>query len=324
MSHSSARRIRAALTATILAIAPATLVAQSGIVVQQKMTFNVAGVTNADLQQTISILGADRAKTVTVGKMKVVILSVDASGTEITRLDEGQVMKLNDKKKTYTVKTIAEMRADLAKQQKDAEKSAASGREKDDIRYYPVLDEARRTGERKTINGFNTEQVSIKITVMGEDQKTKKTAPYMHLITDMWIDPSQRDAGRVSMAYAMAQQQALGVDPAMAANPYAKWMKDINAEMAKLEGYPIRSVMTFEAEVDSASAANKDNNAGARGNPMAALGGMFGKKKSEEPAAAGSGSGRPVLFTATIEVQSITSTPPAGSEFEVPVGYVKK
>ena len=49
----------------LLSGAPVVLLAQAGVVVQQKTTFNVAGVTNADLQQTISILGADRSKTVT-------------------------------------------------------------------------------------------------------------------------------------------------------------------------------------------------------------------------------------------------------------------
>jgi hypothetical protein len=316
------RLISVATVATTIATAPSVLASQAGIVVQQKTTFNVAHVSNADLQQTVSILGADRAKTVTIGKMKVLIMSMDASGTEITRLDQGQVIKLDDKKKKYETLSLAEMRATLAKQQKDAEKSATDAQEKDNVRYYAVADEARRTGERKTINGLSTEQILIKITVMAENTKTKQTGPFMHLTADLWVDPSQRDAARVSMAFFMAQQQALGVDPTMATNPYAKWMKDVNAEMAKLEGYPIRTTMTFEAEVDSASAAaNKEDKASGGGNPMRGLGGLLGKKK-DEPAA--NSSGRPVLFTVTTEVLSISTTPPAASEFEIPAGYVKK
>lgn len=316
------RLVRGTLAAVMIAIAPAALASQAGIVVQQKTTFNVAHVSSADLQQTVSILGADHAKTVTVGKMKVLIMSIDASGTEITRLDQGQIIKLDDKKKKYETLSLADMRATLAKQQKDAEKSATDAQEKDNVRYYAVADEARRTGERKAINGFSTEQVMIKITVMAENTKTKQTSPFMHLTADMWVDPGQRDAARVSMAFFMAQQQALGIDPTMATNPYAKWMKDVNAEMAKLEGYPIRTTMTFEAEVDSASAAaNKDDKAAGSGNPMRGLGSLLGKKK-EEPAA--SGSGRPVVFTVTTEVLSISTTPPAAAEFEIPTGYVKK
>lgn len=319
MSHS--RCLSGVTLATAIALAPSPASAQAGIVVQQRTTFNVAHVSNADLQQTISILGTDRAKTVTVGKIKVLILSVNAGGTEITRLDQDQVIKLNDKKKQYEIRSLAEMRADLAKQQQDAEKSATDAQEKDDMRYYAVVDEARRTGEHKAINGFNTEQVSIKLTVMGENTKTKQTSPFMHVIADLWVDPSQREAAHVSMAFAVAQQQALGLEPTMATNPYAKWLKDVNVEMAKLEGYPIRSTMTFEAEVDSATAAANKENKPSGGNPMGALGGLLGKKKEAPPAG---GSGRPVLFTSTTEVLSISTTPPAASEFEIPAGYVKK
>jgi hypothetical protein len=307
-----------ALAAAIVIAGPAVLTAQPGIVVQQKTTLNVSRITSGDLQQTISILGADRAKTVTTGKMKVLILSVDAGGTEITRLDQDQVIKLDDKKKKFEIKSLAEMRAEFAKKQQDAEKQAAEAREDEDVRYYVVVDEARRTGERKAINGFNTEQVAVKITVMGEDKKTKKTAPYMYLIGDFWVDPSQAEAARVSSAFAKAQVQALGVTPAMASNPYAKWLKDVESEMSKIEGYPILSTLTFEIAADSTAAAeNKE----ARPNPLGGLGGLMGRKK-EEPAK--TGSGRPVVFTATTEVLSISKTAPAASEFEIPAGYTKK
>jgi hypothetical protein len=307
-----------ALGAAFLITAPASLAAQAGIVVQQKTTFNVARVTNADLQQTISILGTDRSKTVTTGKVKVVIMSVDASGSEIIRLDKDQVVKLDDKKKKFEIMSLAEKRAELAKQQKDAARQAAEAQEKDDMRYSVVVEEARRTGERKTINGFNTEQFSVKITVMGEDTKTKKTAPYMYLIGDIWIDPSQAEAARISAGFARAQLTALGIDPTMATNPYAKWLKDVESEMTKIEGYPIMTTLTFEVAVDSAAAAE---NREAKPNPLGGLGGLMGRKK-EEPAK--TGSGRPVVFTATTEVLSISKTVPAASEFEIPTGYTKK
>ncbi len=307
-----------ALAAAVMVVAPSALTAQSGIVVQQKTTFSIPSVTSADLQQTVSILGTDRSKTVTTGKMKVVIMSVDASGSEIVRLDKDQVIKLDDKKKKFEIKSLAEQRAELEKQQKNAEKQAADAREKDDVRYSVVVEEAKRTGQRKAINGFNTEQFAVKLTVMGEDTKTKKTAPYLYLIGDLWVDPSQAEAARTSTAFAKAQLQALGIDPTMAANPYAKWLKDVNAEMSKIEGYPILTTLSFEVAVDSTAAAeNKE----ARPNPLGGLGGLMGKKK-EEPAK--TGSGRPVVFTATTEVLSISKTAPAASEFEIPADYTKK
>ena len=78
-----------AISAALVAF-PVTLAAQAGVVVEQHTTFNIARLTSGDLQQTVSILGTDRAKTVTTGKSKVLIMSVDAGGTEITRLDQDQ------------------------------------------------------------------------------------------------------------------------------------------------------------------------------------------------------------------------------------------
>jgi len=312
----------APLAALILA-APITAIAQGGIVVQQHTTFNVAKLSSADLQQTVSILGADRAKTVTTGKTKVLIISVDASGTEITRLDQDQVIRVDDKKKNYTIKSLADVRADLLKQQKDVEKSAES-QEKDGTRYYAVVDEAKRTGEKQVINGFSTEQALIKLTIWAENTKTGEKTVSNHLTADIWFDPSLAEAAKATAAFRAAQQKALGVEPTMAANPYGKWLTNVDVEMARISGYPIRSTMTFEAATAPADAkpAAKTEDAPPTTVGGAIVGGLFGKKKSEPPPVGPYGGS--ILFTAMTEVLKISTTPPAASEFEIPAGYVKK
>lgn len=310
------------ITAAALAL-PVAAPAQGGLVVQQHTTFNVAKLSSADLQQTTSILGADRAKTVTTGKTKVLIISVDAGGTEITRLDQDQVIRVDDKKKSYTVKSLADMRADLLKQQKDVGKSAES-QEKDGMRYYAVVDEAKRTGEKLTINGFSTEQVLIKISIWAENTKTGEKTVSNHLTADIWYDPSLAEASRMIAAYRAAQQKALGVEPTMAANPYAKWLTNVDVELMKISGYPIRSTMTFEtvaAPADAKPAAKADE-APPTSVGGAIVGGLFGKKKSEPPPVGPYGG--PILFTAMTEVLKISTTVPGASEFEIPAGYVKK
>ncbi len=314
--------LASAFLATLIGT-PALLTAQAGLVVQQHSTFKVAGITSADLQQTTSILGSDRAKTVTTGKIKVLIISKDASGSDITRLDQDQILKLNEKKRTYTVESLADVREALAKQQREMAKQA-DAQEKDDTRYYAVVDEAKRTGEKQVINGFSTEQALIKITVFAENTKTKEKSVAFHITADMWFDPSQVEAARVSQAFAMAQVKALGIDPTMATNPYAKWLTNVSAEMGRIGGYPIRNTITFEGPPKPAGA-DKPDEQQADKPPTSiggALSGMFGKKKSE-PAKA-SPNGGMVLFTSSIEVLSISSKAPAASEFEVPAGYTRK
>ncbi len=309
------------ISAALVAL-PMTLAAQAGMVVQQHTTFNIAKLSSADLQQTMSILGTDRSKTVTTGKTKVLIISADASGTEINRFDQDQVIRLNDKKKSYTVESLAEARAVLAKQQEDVAKSAAEAKEKDDVRVYAVLDEARRTGQKQVINGFATEQALIKITVYAENTKTREKGVTFHITADMWFDPSQGEAARISQAFYVARVKALGIDPVMATNPYAKWLENVNLEMAKISGYPIRTTITFEGVVDTATAKAKKDDAAPPTSIGGALGGMFAKKKSEP--APSSPNGGPVVFTLMTEVLAISTNAPAASEFEIPAGYVKK
>jgi len=312
--------LRFAVPLAILAT-PIVAAAQSGVVVQQHTTFNVAKLSSGDLQQTMSILGADRAKTATVGKTKILIISVDASGTEITRLDQDQIIRLDDKKKTYTVKSLADMRADLLKQQKDVQKSAES-EEKDGTRSYAVVDEARRTGEKQVINGFSTEQLLVKISIYSENTKTGVKTVTNHLTADIWFDPSLAEAARVTAAYRAAQQKAFGVDPTMAANPYAKWLSNVDGEMARISGYPIRSTITYEGVAAPAAPAEAKAEDKPPTSIGGAIGGMFGKKKSDPPPVGPYGG--PILFTASTEVSKISTTTPAATEFEIPVGYVKK
>ncbi|MES1259996.1 MAG: hypothetical protein ABUL71_05320, partial [Gemmatimonadota bacterium] len=242
---------------------------------------------------------------------------------EITRLDQDQVIRVDDKKKTYSVKSLADVRADLLKQQKDVEKSAES-QEKDGTRYYAVVDEAKRTGEKQVINGFSTEQALIKLTIWAENTKTGEKTVSNHLTADIWFDPSLGEAARATAAFRAAQQKALGVEPTMAANPYAKWLSNVDVEMAKISGYPIRATMTFEGVAPPADAkpAAKSDDAPPTTVGGAIVGGLFGKKKSEPPPVGPYGG--PILFTAMTEVLKISTTAPAATEFEIPAGYVKK
>ncbi len=310
-----------ALSAALIAF-PATLSGQAGVVVQQHFTSNMAKLASADLQQTVAILGTDRAKTVTTGKAKVLIISSDASGTDITRLDQDQTIRLNDKKKTYTVQSLAEERAILEQQQQQVAQSAPEAKEKEDVRLYAEVNEARRTGEKQVINGFSTEQMLIKITVLAENTKTQEKAVTFHITADLWIDPSQAEAAKVSQAFYTARAKALGIDPVMANNPYAKWLENIAAEMKKISGYPIRTTITFEGVADTAAVKEQKKDDTPPTSIGGALGGMFGRKKSA-PAPA-SPNGGPVLFTMMTEVLSISNKAPDASAFEIPAGYVKK
>lgn len=326
--RTSRHPVVAAVMLALLAAAPAW--AQSGLVVQQHTSFEIARVSSGDLTQTVHLSGTQQLKTVTQGRAKMLLFSQDASGTEIVRLDQDKFYSLDDKKRSYKVQSMAEVRARLEKSQHDMEQAAAAmttAADTSQVRLYVINNGVQRTGERKTINGFQTEQSVLRMTVMGEDKKTGEKAPLFVLTADLWLDASQHQAVRANEAFYQAYIQHLGIDPRTVLNPYGRWVSDLQAESAKLQGYPILSTYTLEAAEDPKSAGAQGQSApSASGAPASAgdavgkaLGGLMRRaqnKKDDAPTSA-----RPVLFRTTTEVKSISTTAPAAAEFEVPAGY---
>ena len=326
MRRLSARVVTTAFVVGLSATSVQAGQAQDGLAVTQKQTFNIAKIGGGDLKQTVMIRGSDRQKIVTEGKAKVLLFSKDVSGTQVVRLDQGKIYTSEGKKAQYRSQSIAEMRADMEKAQKDAQRAAAENPpESGEARMYVVTDGIQKTGQSKTINGFNTQQQVLKMTVMAENTQTKEKAPVFYLTADMWIDPSQKQAHRNTMAFHSAYVSQLGMDPRnMPNNPYGKWVGDLYKQMAGIEGYPILTNIVMEAAGESqgnTAQQNDETPASAANQVGAALGGLMRratKPKQEQPANPAATPGRPVLFSSTTEVQSISTSAPAATEFEVP------
>lgn len=331
-----------AASAALVLATPWLAPAQTGLVMEQKTKYNIARLGGGELKQTTMILGNDRQKTVTEGKIRILLLNRDASGTEIVRLDENQVYQIDDRRKQYEVLTIPNMRERMQQMQQEAEAAAknaeanepqARQQQEQDVRMWvEVVEQLHRTGERKTINGFNTEQLVLKMIVMGEDTRTKETSPVFHLAADLWMDYDQQKASEATYAFARAYAERLGIDPQMepqmAGNPYAQWIKEMGKEIEKLDGAPILTNLVIEAEAPpQEQAAAERREASRSSDPVgAAIGGLMRRatRSREEPAPNPAASGRPLLFSLSSEVLSISTTPPSASEFEVPAGYRRK
>jgi NACalpha-BTF3-like transcription factor len=316
MRRLSRLALPAVLAAALLAAAAPIARAQSGLTVKQKSTIDMGSMGGGELTETVMIHGADRQKRVTEGRMKFFVISRDASATEIVRLDQGQVYRIDAKKKQAQAQSFAEMRKEVEKAQKEMEKAASAPDEKN-VRVWVESQGVERTGERRSINGFDTERAVLRLTVMGEDLKTQEKSPLFYLSSDMWIAPGQTEAARIQQAFLSGYVEAMGLDVRGAGNPYARYFKDLYVEMDALEGYPILSTLTVEAPA-------AEGEAGASANPVGAvLGGLRrrGNRANEEAKPAASAPGRAVVFRTTTEVLSLSTEAPPPSEFELPEGY---
>ena len=124
--------------------------------------------------------------------------SISESAGQIIDLKEEKIYDLDIKKKTYTVMTFAELRRRMEEARKKAEESAkkaqAEAQEKTaqppadskDQKQLDVDFDLKETGQKKTINGFDTREIVMTIT-MREKGKTLEQSGGMVLTSDIWM-----------------------------------------------------------------------------------------------------------------------------------------
>ena len=132
--------------------------------------------------------------TVAVKGSRKVTLNGDTSG-QIIDLAEEKIYDLDLKKKQYKVTTFAELRRQMEEAKREAEKNAREAErsersepsrpaEKDpNQKEYEVDFDIKNTGEKRTINGFNTTKGVMTITVREKGKKIQESGGFFHRST---------------------------------------------------------------------------------------------------------------------------------------------
>jgi hypothetical protein len=324
--------------------------------IEQRTKFQLAGV----LGKVVNFFGGKSARegvtsTVSVkGDRKVRISNNDG---QIIDLAEEKIYDLDLKKKTYTVVTFAELKRGMEEARKKAEEDAKKERAKESpapaksdpdkkdeqAKEFEVDFTVKNTGEKKTVNGFDTTQSIITVTVR-EKGKTLEQSGGMVMTSAVWLTPTLpalKEVQEFDVRYAkkLAEIYLAGASPqetasAMALYPMMKpAVEKMAAEAAKMQGTPVQTVTTLDAvksaeqiaaeQKDGASAKGaKDKDDGAPTSLGGLLGG-FGKKiakkaSSEESAAAPKD--RATVLTTTSDVLKATTVATA-EEMTIPSGF---
>jgi len=189
----------------------------------------------------------------------------DTTG-QIVDLSEEKIYDLDIRKKTYKVTTFAQLRAEMERAQREAEKAAREERpsepskpaEKDpNEKEFEVDFDLKNTGASRTINGFDTKQTVMTITVR-EKGKTLNEAGGIVMTTDMWMTPNAPstkelidfDVRYAKQLYGPAMTGASAADMAMAMAMYPQMkpaLEKMRAEGTKIEGTAILTEMKMEA-----------------------------------------------------------------------------
>ena len=263
----------------------------------------------------------------------------DANG-QIIDLNEEKIYSLDLKKKTYTVVTFAELRRQMEEARKKAEEEAKKApeaekpAERDPNQKEVEVDfDVKDTGEKKAINGFDTHQVIMTITVR-EKGKTLDQSGGLVLTSDMWLAPkiaAMQEVVAFDLKYAqklygpmVSGLSASQMAAALATYPMLKdAMEKMRTEGAKLEGTAIQTTVTTEA-VKSAEQLAQESKTAAESKPSGGgglsgrLGGMIAKKigpKTDDAAKP-----RATFMTMNTEVLKIATTV-AAEDVAVPAGF---
>jgi hypothetical protein len=202
-----------------------------------------------------------------------------SNSATIIDADAGRFTQIDEKQKTYSTMTFAEMAAamDQAKQsaQQNVQKAKADQQAKDpkapkgdvDFKYNVAVD---RTGQHEKVAGYDAERVFITVTLEAsatpEGEKTQQVGSMVFLL-DQWMS---KDAPQIAAlqefqrAYAQKVGQAFrpqvqGIQSALATDPRMKEGFSAAAkELAKVPGVSLRSVtyvalvpagMTFDRQL---------------------------------------------------------------------------
>ncbi len=330
-------------------IASASTVVSADIRSDQRVRFQLGGAVG----KLINIFGGKGARE---GVTSVVAVKGNRKATmsdstgQIIDLSEEKIYDLDIKKKTYKVTTFAEIRQQMEEARREAEKSAREAEretpsepsqpaEKDpNQKEYEVDFDLKNTGAARTINGFNTMQTIMTITVR-EKGKTLNDAGGMVMTTDMWLTPNAPstkelmdfDLRYAQKLYGPTVTGASAQDLAMAMAMYPQMqpaLDKMRAEGTKVEGTAILTEMKMEAvppgTADQPSAALATPEAQPE-QKKGRFGGLMGglKKMAEASNQSNSGNQKPqrsVFLTTSVEMLKLTTDVTADA-VAIPAGF---
>jgi|KBSSwiStaDraftv2_1062776.scaffolds.fasta_scaffold241231_2 hypothetical protein len=268
----------------------------------------------------------------------------DSTG-QIIDLAEEKVYDLDLKKKSYKVTTFAELRRRMEeakkKAEEDARKEAAKEKEKPqaadpNAKQMEIDFDIKNTGTKKTINGFDTHEAVMTVTVR-EKGKSLEQSGGMVVTSDMWLAPkiaamkeiADFDARYAKQLYGtmIAGVSAEQMAAAMAMYPMMKdALGKMSAEGGKIEGTPIQTTTTMDAVKSEAQIAEEaksggdDSKSAASGGVGGLLGGFAKKMAQKKTGGDDANKARATFMTTTTEVLKVV-TDVAPADVAVPPGF---
>jgi hypothetical protein len=300
------------------------------------------------LGRMVNIFGGKAARegtasTVAVKGDRKATLSTDTG--QIVDLGEEKIYTLDLKRKSYTVITFAELRRRMEEAKKKAEENARKEQPKEQTKPEPAPREnnievdfdVKDTGQKKSINGFDTHEVVMTIT-MREKGKTLDEGGGLVMTSDMWMAPkiaAMNDIAAFDIRYAQKLYGPMiaGASPEEMATALALYpmmapaMARMRTEGAKMNGTAILTTVTMDGvkSAEQVAAEQKDRDSDSKPSASGGIGGLVGglAKRAAQKKMQGDPTSRATVMTMTNEVLKII-TDVAPADVAVPAGFAQK
>jgi hypothetical protein len=274
------------------------------------------------------------------------MMTVNDQSGELIDLAAEKVYSIDFKGKSYKVKTFAEIRKEWEEAQAEMKQRAAEAKEEPEQKgevEYELDFSVDKTGARKTVNGYDCQQVIMTIAARQKGKKLEDGGG-MVMSTDMWMAPTipaMQEQAAFMQRYMKklfgsdSETMARDLAQAMAMYPQMKGaMERMKMEAVKLEGTAVLTTMKIETVMSPEQAKAQAEGGGqpkmGLGGIAGGLGGMFGRKKKAEeapkegqPAAAEGPKNRSTFMTSTTELLDVQASAGA-ADVEIPAGFKQK
>ncbi|HZR22347.1 MAG TPA: hypothetical protein VFA59_02095 [Vicinamibacterales bacterium] len=262
---------------------------------------------------------------------------------QIIDLGEEKIYDLDMRKKTVKVTTFAELRRRMEEAQKKAEADAqkeqpsppqpqqASKPEKE----MQIDVDVKNTGQKKSINGFDTHEVILTITAHEKGKKVEESGG-MVLTSDMWMAPTiaaMKEIADFDRRYyeklygpVIGDVSAEQMAAAMALYPLLKSMLGrVTTEGGKLDGTAIQTTTTIDGvkSAEEMAQAQKEKADDSKNDAKGGVGGLvggFARRMAQKKMGSDDSNPRSTVMTLNNEVVKVTSDVTA-ADVAVPAGF---
>jgi hypothetical protein len=273
------------------------------------------------------------ATTAVKGPRKV---TMNESTGQIIDLSEEKVYDLDIKKKTYEVTTFAELRRRMQEAKEKAEKETQEERSKEEKseksekpqKEYEVDFDAKETGQKKQLAGYDTREVIMTVTVREKGKALEDGGGFV-MTADSWLGPqiaAMKEVSDFDIRYwrQLEGTDAMGMSAEQMASIIAMYpmlkqaSERLSKEGSKLQGTPLATTTTFDvvkSKEQMAQPADKSSSGGG------GLGGMLARKMAKKDNT--EAKARATIFTVIGETQEISTTV-AAADVAVPADFKEK